>query len=67
MTERKVNLEIMNRIGFTKVEEVEELRKEYKKIVNNDNEKEFFYSVMGWWNDGNAPYYDSYLKKMWVY
>ena len=69
MTERKVNNELMNRIGFSKPEEIDKLRKEYNKIIkiirNEEDEKDFFYSVIAWWCDGNAPYYDTYLQRNW--
>lgn len=64
MTEQHVNNELMYRIGFSKVDDIEEYRKIYYNLINID-EKDFFYSMLSWWNDGNAPYYDRYLEKTW--
>ena len=65
MEKEKVNELIKYRIGYSKDEEIEELRQEYKSKVNTQSEEDFYYSVMSWWNDGNAPYYDYYLEKNW--
>lgn len=66
MTKREVNNDLMYRIGYTKPEEIEELRKEYNKIIKTlEDEKDFYYSVLSWWNDGNASYYDKYLERVW--
>lgn len=67
MTKKQVNELIKNKIGYRNEEEIEGLRNEYEKIIDEQDqtEKDFYYSVMCWWNDGNAPFYDEYLRNNW--
>ena len=65
MNKEQVNELLKRRIGYTKDEEIEELRDIYKRIINSSDEVDFYWSVYNWFFDGNAPYYDNYLKKNW--
>ena len=64
-SKEQVNNLLKKRIGFTNDEDIEPYRNEYLNIIKQPSEKEFYYSMMSWWNDGNAPCYDSGLAKNW--
>ena len=65
MEKWQVNSLLKNRIGFMKNEEIEDYRNTYLKIVKNISEEDFYWSMCNWWDDGNAPYYESWLKENW--
>jgi len=44
---------------------VESFRETYSKIIGKLNEEDFYNSMVSWFFDGNAPYYDSWLEKNW--
>ena len=66
MTEQHVNNELLYRIGFSNVKDIEPYRIIYYNIIG-ESEEDFFYSMISWWNEGNAPYYEDYIKKVWIY
>lgn len=65
MNKKQVNRIIKAKIGFANDEEIEIYRNTYKSIVFNQNEEDFYNSIINWFFDGNAPYYDSWLKMNW--
>lgn len=65
MLGKDANMLLKKRIGFTNDEDIEPYRKVYLDIVKTPSEEDFYYSMMSWWNDGNAPYYESWLEKNW--
>ena len=67
MNKEKVNelLKIRGIICENDDEYVENFRETYKKIIGELNENDFYNSMVSWWNDGSAPYYNNYLKRVW--
>lgn len=46
-------------------EYADEFRRTYYTIIGELKEEDFYYSMLAWFFDGNAPYYESYLIKYW--
>lgn len=65
MDKNKVNELIKARIGFSDDKEIEDYRNTYLNIIKESNEEDFYNSIISWFFDGNAPYYDSWLEKNW--
>lgn len=65
MNKRQVNKLLKIKIGYSKNEDIEFYRKEYLKIIKKPTEEDFYNSMINWFFDGNAPYYNSWLKKNW--
>lgn len=69
MTAKQVNEALKRRIGYSKDEEIDGLRKVYGSIIKeeNRNEEDFYWSVINWFFDGStgAGYYDYWLKNNW--
>jgi len=60
-----VNELLISRIGFSDSSEIDEYREVYSKIIDKYDEEDFYWSMRNWWEDGNAPYYENWLKKNW--
>ena len=65
MDKNKVNELIKARIGFFDDKEIEDYRNTYLNIIKESNEEDFYNSIINWFFDGNAPYYDRWLEKNW--
>ena len=65
MNKELVNDLLKQKIGFNDNEDIEEYRNTYLNIINKSSEEDFYYSMVQWFFDGNAPYYDSWLRKNW--
>lgn len=65
MDKNKVNELIKARIGFSDDKEIEDYRNTYLNIIKESNEKDFYNSIINWFFDGNAPYYDRWLERNW--
>lgn len=65
-TKNYVNTLLKNRIGFTNDKDITPYRDEYINKIKITSEKDFYYSMLSWWNDGNAPCYDSWLERNWI-
>lgn len=65
MNKEQVNKLLKNKIGFNEDADIENYRNTYLKIIDKTSEEDFYNSMIGWFFDGNAPYYDSWLRKNW--
>ena len=65
MNKELVNDLLKQKIGFNDNEDIEEYRNIYLNIINKSSEEDFYHSMVQWFFDGNAPYYDSWLRKNW--
>ena len=69
MKKEEVNEYLKCKIGYTKDEEIDELRETYKNTlkISEINEEDFCNSVYAWFFDGStgAAYYDYWLEKNW--
>ena len=65
MSKELVNDLLKQKIGFNDNEDIEEYRNIYLNIINKSSEEDFYHSMVQWFFDGNAPYYDSWLRKNW--
>lgn len=65
MDKELVNKILKIKIGFSEDLEIEEYRKIYLNIINKASEEDFYHSMVNWFFDGNAPYYENWLKKNW--
>lgn len=65
MDKNKVNELIKARIGFSDDKEIEDYRNTYLNIIKESNEEDFYNSIINWFFDGNAPYYDRWLERNW--
>lgn len=65
MNKKQVNACLKTKIGFNDDNDIEEYRNTYLSIINKPSEEDFYYSMVNWFFDGNAPYYDSWLRKNW--
>lgn len=63
MSKELVNDLLKQKIGFNDNEDIEEYRNIYLNIINKSSEEDFYHSMVQWFFDGNAPYYDSWLRK----
>ena len=64
MDKKLINKMLKAGIGYSNDEEIEEYRKIYIKLINK-SEEDFYYSMVNWFFDGNAPYYENWLIKNW--
>jgi len=46
-------------------EYIDTYRKTYKEKMNKFDEEDFCNSIVSWFFDGNAPYYNNWLEKNW--
>lgn len=46
-------------------EYIDTYRETYKDKMSRFDEEDFYYSMIDWFFDGNAPYYDIWLKMNW--
>lgn len=65
MSKEAVNILLKNDIGFSNDEDIEDYRTTYLSIINKTSEEDFYNSMINWFFDGNAPYYDNWLEKNW--
>lgn len=65
MNKSQVNKLLKTRIGFSSDIEIQHYRNTYSNIINKYDEEDFYNSMIGWFFDGNAPYYDNWLRKNW--
>lgn len=65
MSKEAVNILLKNDIGFSNDEDIEDYRTTYLSIVDKTSEEDFYNSMIGWFFDGNAPYYDNWLERNW--
>lgn len=65
MSRENVNELLKARIGFTEDVEIDNFRETYLKVIKKFDEEDFYWSMRNWWDDGNAPYYDSWLERNW--
>ena len=65
MNSEQVNELLKARIGFSNNKEIDDYRAIYLKATTTPSEEDFYWSMRNWWDDGNAPYYDSWLERNW--
>lgn len=66
MNKEQANKLLKSKIGFSDDNDIEEYRKVYLNMIKNSNEEDFYSSMISWFFDGNAPYYENWLKDNWI-